>query len=368
MLEFGKITIRQVSVLIYLALIGDMIIILPPMAAGYAEQDGWIIALLCIPLGMLLIWIHLKLHARYPNETIVQISQRLLGRWLGGSVSIAYLAFFIIAGAIYVREVGDFLTTQLFANTPMRYVHLLFILAILWAIWHGLEVIARSAELLLPLFVFIFIILVLCLIPQMELPRLMPVLGEDHFSILRGTMLTTFYPFGEMIVFMMIYPFVEHRPHMKRDVLLASMLAGLTLFLVVLMALTVLGVFFTKHNIYATYILTQKINIGGFLQRIEALMAAAWVITTFIKACIFSYAFALGIAQLFKLRTMRPLYMPTALLLFGLALISASDVIYYIVTIVPYWIDWNITYSLMFPLLLLTVHTIRNRNKSALPG
>lgn len=368
MLESGKITIRQVSILIYLAMIGDMIIILPPMAAGYAEQDGWIVSLFCIPLGMLLIWIHLQLHFRYPNETIIQICLRLLGRWLGSFVCITYLTYFIIAGAIYVREVGDFLTTQLFPNTPMRYVHLLFILAILWAIWHGLEVVARSAELLLPLFVVIYIVLVICLIPEIELPRLMPVFGEDHYSLIRGTMLTTFYPFGEMIVFMMVFPYVKHQPHMKRDVLLATMLAGLTLFLVVLLALTVLGVFFTKHNIYATYILTQKINIGGFLQRIEALMAAAWVTTTFIKSCIFSYAFVLGTAQLFRLRTMKPLYVPTALLLFGLALLVATDVIYYLITIVPFWIDWNITYSLMFPLLLLTVHTIRKRNKSALPG
>lgn len=241
-------------------------------------------------------------------------------------------------------------------------------MTILWAIWHGLEAIARSAELLLPLFVIIYVVLIVCLVPEIELSRLKPILGEDHLWMLRGTMLSTFYPFGEMIVFLMVFPYVKHQTHMKRDVLMAALMAGMTLTLIVFVSLTVLGTFFTQHNIYATYTLTQKINIGGFLQRIEALMAAAWVITTFIKSCIFFYAFTLGTAQLFKLRTMRPLFVPTALLLFGLSLLVATDVTYYLSTIVPFWIDWNLTYSLIFPLILLIFHIVRNRNKSALPG
>ncbi|WP_020619685.1 GerAB/ArcD/ProY family transporter [Paenibacillus daejeonensis] len=368
MLEPGKISIRQLTVLFYLAMIGDMIIILPPIAAGYAHQNGWIVALASIPMGMVLVWLMLKLAAHYPDSSLVQICERILGRWLGGLVSVTYLIFFVIAGSIYVREVGDFLTTQLFANTPIRYIHLLFIATLLWAIWHGLESIARSAELLLPLFILIYIVLILCLLPEIEVSRLKPILGEDHLWMLRGTMLTTFYPFGEMIVFLMVIPYVQHQKHLKRDVLLASLLAGLTLALIIFISLTVLGSFFTQHNIYATYTLTQKINIGGFLQRIEALMAAAWVLTTFLKSCLFFYAFALGTAQLFKLRSTKPLYVPTTFIIFGLSLLVATDVSYYLNTIVPFWIDWNLTYSLLFPLLLLAIHHIRNRKKSVLPG
>lgn len=119
MLESGKISIRQVAVLFYLSMIGDMIIILPPIAAGYAHQNGWIVSLVSIPLGLVLIWMMLKLASLYPDANLVQICNRLLGKWLGSLISMTYLVFFIISGAIYIREVGDFLTTQLFANTPI---------------------------------------------------------------------------------------------------------------------------------------------------------------------------------------------------------------------------------------------------------
>ena len=368
MLEPGKIAVRQLATLVFLAIIGDMIIILPPIATGYTGQDGWIVSLLSIPFGLALVWMMMMLAGYYPKLNLIQINEQLLGKWLGPVISLLYILFFLIASSIYIREVGDFLTTQLFVNTPIRYIHLLLIIALLWAIWHGLECIARTAEILVPLFVFIYFVLVICLIPEMDITRLMPILQNDMLSMVKGTLLTTVYPFGEMCVFLMIFPYVNQQSHIKRDVLLVGLIAGLMLAMIVFVSLTVMGSFFTQHNIYATYILTQKINIGGFLQRIEALMAVAWVLTTFIKSCLFFYAFVLGTAQLFKLNTMKPLYVPTSFLLFGLSLLVATDINYYLKTIVPYWIDWDLTYSLVFPLLLLAVHWFRNRQRSSLPA
>ncbi|WP_338555695.1 endospore germination permease [Paenibacillus sp. KS-LC4] len=363
MLERGKISVRQLSVLVFLAVIGDMILIFPSVTTGYAQQDAWIAALLGIPFGLFFLWLMLKVSSLYPQLNLIQINERILGKWLGILISCAYLYFFLFAGATFIREVGDFLTTQLYQKTPIRFIHLLFVLALLWGVWNGLEPIARSAEILLPCFLAICLFLIICLLPQVDLKQLKPYLGSETTSFAHATLLSSVYPCGELCSFMMIYPYTTRSSHRNKDVLLAALFASLLLALLVFISLTVLGAYFTEHNIYSTYLLTQKINIGAFLQRIEALMATAWVISTFFKTVLFFYAFTLGTAQLLKLTTYKPFTVTTAFLMFGLALMIAPNILYYVKTIVPYWVDWDLTYAFIFPALLLVTYFIRKKFK-----
>ncbi|ANY69929.1 spore gernimation protein [Paenibacillus sp. BIHB 4019] len=363
MLEKGKISARQLTVLVFLSVIGDMILIIPAVVASYAQQDGWIASLLGMPIGMFFLWLMLHISSFYPKLNLVQINDRILGKWLGALMSCAYLLFFLLAGSTFIREVGDFLTTQLFQTTPIRYIHLLFVLILLWGVWNGIESIARSAEILLPLFLFICLVLIVCLIPQIDLERLKPFLGSERLSFAHATLMASVYPFGELCSFLMIYPYAAKPSHRQKDVLLSALCAALLLFSLVFISLTVLGAYFTEHNIYSTYLLTQKINIGAFLQRIEALMATAWVISTFFKTALFFYAFAVGTAQLLRLSTAKPLIIPTSFLMYGLAMMVAPNLLYYVKTIVPYWIDWDFTYAFVLPMLLIVVYYMKKKLK-----
>lgn len=363
MLEKGRISARQLTVLVFLAAVGDMILIIPAVIAGYAQQDGWIAALFGIPIGLLILWLILHLSSFYPKLNLVQINDRILGKWLGALLSCAYLLFFLLAGSTFIREVGDFLTTQLFQSTPIRYIHLLFVLILMWGVWNGIESIARSAEILLPLFIFICLALIVCLIPQMDLERLKPYLGSEGPSFAHATMMFSVYPFGELCSFLMIFPYASKPAHRNKDVLISALCASLLLFLLVFISLTVLGAYFTEHNIYSTYVLTQKINIGAFLQRIEALIATAWVISTFFKTVLYFYAFSIGTAQLLRLSTFKPLIVPTSFLMFGLAMMVAPNLLYYVKTIVPYWIDWDFTHGFILPALLVSIYYMKKKFK-----
>ncbi|WP_374955085.1 GerAB/ArcD/ProY family transporter [Paenibacillus sp. PCH8] len=105
----------------------------------------------------------------------------------------------------------------------------------------------------------------------------------------------------------------------------------------------------------------QKISIGNFFQRIEALMASAWLISTYFKAMVYLYAFTIGIAELFKLKRYEFLVLPSSMLVFGLANLVAPGVTFIIITVVPYWVDWDTTISILLPGILLLVHGFKAR-------
>ncbi|KGP82108.1 MULTISPECIES: GerAB/ArcD/ProY family transporter [unclassified Paenibacillus] len=368
MLEQGRIGIRQLSTLIFMMVVGDMMLIYPSVITSYAKQDSWICALIGVPLGMLLMLMYLKLCSLYPEKNLIQILRSILGFWPGSLISVFYLFFFAIGASAHTREVGDFITSQIFQYTPIRVIILMFVITLGWGLYHGLETIGRSSELLMPILIVFIFVLALSLLPQIDPSNLKPLKDTSVVPILQGTLVSIIYPVGELIPIMMVLPYTIKQAHQTRDVLLSAGAGNLLLAILVTISLLVLGAFLTQHNIYASFVLSQKINIGGFFERIEAIMASSWLISTYVKAIVYLYAFIVGCAELFRLKQYRMLILPTSLLVFALANLVSPNLTFIVITVVPYWVDWDTTLCIIFPGLLLLVHTFKKGWKTKSSG
>ncbi|MBY0013362.1 GerAB/ArcD/ProY family transporter [Paenibacillus typhae] len=360
-LEKDRISSAQMVVLGLFAFIGDMALVYPAVMASTARQDAWITGLISLPLGIGTIFLMVSLGNINPNKTIIELSQQVLGKWLGGAVGLYYLFFYLLAGSTYIREIEDFLCTQIYEGTPGGVIRIMGIFVLVYGLRLGLETLGRASQIFFPLFVLFLICLMVLLLPQIRLERLQPMLNTPAPDMIHSVMFGVFYPFGEMCVFLMIYPYVQKSDKINRDIFISICAGAVALNIILILSLTVLGVYFTEHDFYAAYILARKINVANFLQRIEAVMATAWIISTYFKTVLFFYAFVLGTAQFLKLKSYRPLIFPTAFLLYGLSQLIAKNIIFYVKEIPAYWVDWNMTYSFVLPLLMLIVFKVRKR-------
>ncbi|WP_019912778.1 GerAB/ArcD/ProY family transporter [Paenibacillus sp. HW567] len=353
MLEKGRISIRQITVLMFIFLLGETIVVYPNMLTSIAKQDAWISSILGVSCGVLLVWVLLRLHHKYPSQNLIQIAQTVLGKWIGGMLSLWYLFYFYLSTGLYVRQIADFLVTQYFNNTPLSLIVILFIILLIWGVTAGIEPIARSAELLLPILLLASAFLVISLLPQSDTTQLKPLLENRPLSILHAAVMVIANPYGQSIVFTMLLPMVNKQPHLSRDVLLAAIAGGTLLTVILLTSLLVIGPFLSEGTLYPTFFMAKKISIGDFLQRLEAFLATAWIITAFFKTVLSFYATILGTAQLFRLKNYRSLIRVAAMVIFGLTLIVAPDLEYYMSTFPPYGSLWDLTNGLVIPLLLL---------------
>ncbi|WP_405171553.1 endospore germination permease [Paenibacillus sp. FSL H8-0280] len=365
MLEQGRLGTRQLTTLIFMMVVGDMMLIYPSVITSYAKQDSWICAFIGVPLGMALMAMILKLCSMHPEKNLVQMARSILGFWPGTFFSCFYLFFFIIGASTHTREVGDFMTTQIFPYTPIRIIILMFVIVIAWGVFHGLETIARSSELLMPVVIVFIVVLAVCLLPQIDTRNLKPVSDTGVVSISQGILVSIIYPIGEVVPIMMILPYVAKQAHRTRDVIIAAGLGSLVLATLVTISLLVLGAFLTQHNIYASFVLSQKISIGSFFERIEAIMASSWLISTYFKAMIYLYAFIVGCAELFKLKQYQILVLPASILVFGLANLISPSITFIVITIVPYWVDWDTTLGIILPGCLLLIQLLKSYRKSS---
>ncbi|MGE6577574.1 GerAB/ArcD/ProY family transporter [Paenibacillus xylanexedens] len=365
MLEQGRLGTRQLTTLTFMMVVGDMMLIYPSVITSYAKQDSWICAFIGVPLGMALLAMILKLCSMHPEKNLVQMARSILGFWPGTFFSCFYLFFFIIGASTHTREVGDFMTTQIFQYTPIRIIILMFVIVIGWGVWHGLETMGRSSELLMPVVIVFIVVLAVCLLPQVDTSNLKPVSDTGVVSISQGILVSIIYPIGEVVPIMMILPYAAKQAHQTRDMLIAAGLGSLILATLVTISLLVLGAFLTQHNIYASFVLSQKISIGSFFERIEAIMASSWMISTYFKAMIYLYAFIVGCAELFKLKQYRMLVLPASILVFGLANLVSPSITFIVITVVPYWVDWDTTLGIILPGCLLLIQWLKSYRKSS---
>ncbi|MDF2715845.1 MAG: spore gernimation protein [Paenibacillus sp.] len=363
-----RIGTKQMAALIIFATIGDMLFILPPAIAGVTKQDAWIASLLGLAAGLLIAGLLYVFGKSLGDNGLIKHNKDLLGKWAGGLVSVVYLVYFLLNGALMIRETADFLTSQLFPETPMRAIHGLAIIALMFGVKYGLPSIARAGEILLPIVVILFVALVLLLLPQIKPERMQPVLASGFPEILHGTVMAAAYPYCQLCVMLMIMPFVAKRKHLARDCGIAAAIGGAGCFTIVLMSILVLGGPRTAYYVYPVYVLSGTINIGQFLERVEAILAIILVLLTYMKTVLYFYAFTLGTAQMFKLGDYRPLVIPTGLILFGLAFLISPNVVYFNDVILRYWLDLDIVVGLLIPAALIVWHKMKTKPRRSGPS
>ncbi|PQP82900.1 spore gernimation protein [Paenibacillus sp. PCH8] len=361
MIEKGRLTVRQLASLMFLCTIGEQILLFPSMITSYAQQDAWISALLGVAGGVGILFIMLVAYKQHPQLNLIQNVIQTLGPWIGALFSSFYIFYFLISTSTYIREVGDFMTTHILPYSPLGILHLVFICTLAWGLLSGLESIGKSAEIFLPLIVLFLLILTVCLLPNVQLSHIKPVLAQGFLGPFKGFIAVLTYPYCQLCIFMMLLPYTKKEPHLEKDFLLSGMIGGLLLSLILSMCLLVMGPFLTQHHWFTAFNLAQKISIGNFLQRIEAFMASVWLIAVFFKSVLFFYSFILSLAHLFRLANYRSLILPGSGLIFAMSILIAPDENFYLKVIIPYWIDWDLTCGIALPLMLILVHQMKMR-------
>ncbi|WP_410771214.1 GerAB/ArcD/ProY family transporter [Fontibacillus sp. BL9] len=363
-----KISLRQTSILTALFTIGSAILIVPSSLAATAKQDAWIAALIGIGAGNLILALQLKLTRLYPVMNLVQLSEKLLGKWLGKSVCFLLLLIVFLGGATAVlQEVGTFITIQMMPETPIQAISILFGAIVLMGVRLGVEVLARSAELLFPWFLLLFLSMSILLFSQVKWEKAMPILEQGPGPLLPAVVSFLSIVYLPNMILMMIFPSSVNRPsEAHKAVFIGSMIGTLVLLMIIALTILVLGPTITGKTMYPSYMLAQKINIGNFLQRIEAIMALMWFISLFFRISLYFYAVVTGYCQIFNIKNIQPLVLPFGWILITLSVFIYPDVLYEHNFEARTWTPFSIIFGILFPLLLLGLHGIRKmRSKGA---
>lgn len=349
----GQLSSRQFMILVILCTIGDSILIIPTLIAAASKQNAWLTMLFSLVLGLGVGVMYGLLAKRMKGLSLIAFVQDVLGKAAGSVVCILFIFYFIYLHITLTSEMSQFMTTQLMPETPNNAIFILFIAVVIIAYRLGVEAFARMSELLFPIFMLLFVFMVVFLLPQAEIANLQPILADGLKPVMSGLFASVTIPFSELIVILMLVPHYKGSARTMKPLLAGIGIGGLILFVTVLLCVLVLGPSLMESKYYPTFILAQKITVGNFLERMEAILTFMWVITVYYKTLLIFYAVTKSIEQLLGLKESNMLTVPLAMLLLVGSVISTPNIVVYNEIIKSVWSLFDATICLLLPALLL---------------
>lgn len=331
-----------------------------------AKKDVWLAILLGMFVGIVFFFVYYFLFRQYPNLPFTGYTRKMFGKYLGWIIGLLYVLYFLYSAADNIRSFGDLLLSSILPNTPLLAIIILFVLTVSYVLSLGIEVVGRTAEVFIVILILLgisgnFLVLVS---GNVDLHNIQPFLENGWTSILTTAFLeTSNFPFNQMVVFMMLLPYLNRPRLVKKVWLSALILGGLILCWTASLNIAVLGVEEVKKSTFPLLLTVGKINLFEFIQRVDVIVVFTLLITVFFKASIFFYGTLIGIVDLFKLKNHQQIILPIAFILIFLSMTMASSYSEHIEegTYVARYI--TIYFHIIIPLLMLLVTMIRNRFK-----
>jgi spore germination protein KB len=365
-LEKIKINPYQLFVLIVLFEMGSALVV---ALATDAKQDGWITLLLGMSGGIIIFFIYYRLFKFYPDIPLTSYVQKIIGKFLGRILAFMYIIYFIYIAARVLREFGELLTTTIYASTPLLIINALMILTIMYSIHKGFEVIARVGELFF-IMVYILAILGFLLVAfsgLIHLENLRPILENGLMPVIKvavGQTLT--FPFGEMIVFTMLLPFLNDKKKAKTVCITGMVLSGINITISAVINVATLGVDLYARSPFPLLNTVGKIEIGNFIQRLDVFFMLYLMVGGFFKITIYFYAAVMGAADIFRFKDQKKLCLPIGMMILFSSLAIASNYAEHtkeglrFITIYLHY-----PFQIMIPMMLLVIAFFRNRKKQS---
>ncbi|WP_134701153.1 endospore germination permease [Ammoniphilus sp. YIM 78166] len=313
MVEKGKISALQMAILMHPTIIATGILLVPGLTAHHAERDLWMSPAWASLVGFLTVYIAIQLNRMYPKETIIEYSSRIVGTLPGKALGLIVLLFYLHVNGIIIREYGEFIIGIFLMQTPLGFVMGSMTLACAFAVRGGIEVLGRLGQMFVPIVLLLTLFMFFLIIPDMELENMFPIMEKGLMPSFKGSVPLQAW-FSEFLLISFLLPFLTDREKGLKWGMISVFLVMVMMVVTNLATLFVLGGT-TGTFLYPVMNIIRYVSVGDFLEHLESLVMAMWVIGAFMKISVFYYALALGAAQWLNLSDYRPLVFPLGFLL-----------------------------------------------------
>lgn len=280
-----------------------------PVAAiviGSGGRDGWMSVLpgfaIGVPYGLMV----LTLLAQYPQKNLLQITEILLGKWLGKMIGVLYIVITGYFGGLLLGQLGDIYQRSIMPLTPIGVFYVGGIFLVCYLVWAGIEVFARFSEVIVPLIVIALVLNVSLSLARMERGELMPILSEGLKPIFWG--MTKVMPFAmEYILFLAgVLRFLptgkQEFAQLRTGVWRAVFLVGILDTLVTLIQILVFGPTETIRLVYGLLGLGKLVEISRTVAGVESLFMGVWLGAVIIKTGAFFFTASWGLESVFGIK------------------------------------------------------------------
>ncbi|MFS0726505.1 GerAB/ArcD/ProY family transporter [Paenibacillus sp. 1P07SE] len=273
---------------------------IPTQLIPEVKQDLWLSMAIGAVIDIYVAYILFWLGRKYPGQSLIEYSRSVLGP-IGNVFGFIFVLFFFLVIVSSMWLFSKFLSTALMPETPGIMFSATMTLAISWTAYHGLESIAKMAQIISMLILGASILLILLSIRQVNLHFLLPQFENGLGPAIKGAGFTASW-FGICIVMAMLMPFMRNQERTFKMKISAVLLGTLVMTMTFLCCLTVLGPYMASQIDFPIYYFSRTLHLT-FIERFDILLMLIYISGAFITFSTLYYAASLGAAQLFGTRS-----------------------------------------------------------------
>ena len=314
-LENGKVTPAQIT--FGAACFIQASSLLSSILIGVTDTDSWFAVVLgfiaCIPIML----IFLGLIKTFPGKNLIEMNEIAFGRIIGTVASIIQILFFLTMVSLNLRDLNSFAKETIMDKTPDIVLMGTCIIVSSLAIRYGIETVMRYGFIFIVISSIVLILSILMSINNMDLNNFLPLLQKPAAKYVQGANIVLSVPFGELVVFLMIAPYVhDENRKFGRFFLGGYLLGGILYLLAVVRDTAVLGNTIVLFSMPA-FETHRLIELFGALSRMEILFSSVLLLLLFYRITLLYYAVVLATAQIFRLKSYKPIIWTVGVIIIG---------------------------------------------------
>lgn len=307
----NNISSLQMAMLLYPTIVATAILAVPSITAEYAKQDLWLSPIISSFTGLVTVFIAVKLHNLYPDNTVIQFSEQIIGRIPGKVLGLLFILFYLQSTGEITRAYAEFIVSSFLAETPIIVVLTSMVILCAIAVYGGIEALGRITQFLFPLFFLPLILLIIFLSTEFDFSNILPILENGMKPPIQGSIQINGW-FTEVFIMIFLLPFLSDKKNGMKYGFVSVFAVMITLVIVNLCVLFVFGPTIST-KVYPLMNLSRYISFAEFFENLESVTMAIWILGTFVKISVFFFVVVIGTAQWLNIKDHRPLVWPLSI-------------------------------------------------------
>ncbi|UJF33958.1 GerAB/ArcD/ProY family transporter [Paenibacillus hexagrammi] len=319
----GRLSSMQTFTLLLVCLLATAIIFGTPKQVN----DVWLVEIFSLIPAVMLFMMYVILLYADAGKGYYDLLIRAWGKYAGKALVISYSTYFLYIGARNVRDMLELVMTTILRYTPGQVVVVLFVLVVAYAAAGGIQMLGRLSESIVVfiLLFFLTISILLLISGSLDPERLLPLFSDGILPELKESVTSTlWFPYGELIVFLVFAPRLGDRRQFRKSGLLAIITAGMILTLSDLIQTAAMGKDYEKFSAFPLLDASRLINVVEFITRMDTLVGLIIIFGVVLKCAVFLYAGAQGLSTVFR-KASRSYVVPLALLVGAMSLLVTRN-------------------------------------------
>lgn len=354
----GKVSVRQVEILLILQMFNTSILLLPRIAANHVGRNGYILPIVSLVFGLIYLYVITGITNRFKGDTIVEFMPKILPKAISHIIIGVFIVKILIGTGLEIRMFGEMISQIMLPTTPLPVIILVMLLTTAYLVKSGVEATARMAEVLM-YFIFIPLTIVLAfIVAKADYKQLMPFFETDVLSVGRGAyyISLSFMPIEFMLV---LAGLMKKQEKSRRAVLVALIIIAVIEAIVIVLTYIGIGVNEASRQMWPVLTLMQSVQFpGSWIENQEVFMMTSWIFSIYMYICSGLYFTSLMASRSFKFKRENVFILPIIPVVYFISIFPKSLVDAY-----KYYITFHYQFGIWFllpvPIILWLIAKMR---------